>query len=79
MTRPVKVKIWTGFGPHPELDLDKSYHKLLYVIFNLIDNLVRKAAIGSKWIDKKGQLEEQEYLWTIKGWKQRHYDSYNVK
>lgn len=72
MTKPVKVKIWTGFGPFPELDLNKPYHILLYYVHNFIVKLVRQAAVGSIWTDYyigyNETTETMKYTWVKRGW-----------
>lgn len=69
-----KVRIWTGFGPFPDLNIENNkYHWLLFHVHNFIVKLVRKAAVGSEWTDSyigyNETTEQIKYVWSEIGWR----------
>ena len=71
MDNKIPAKIWTGFGPHPYLNIDNWYNRILIVLHKLIVNEIKRRAIGDIWLDKPGTLEERIYVWTKNGWRRK--------
>lgn len=65
----VKVEIWTGFGPHPELDISNPYNKALYELHKHVVKLIRKACVGSIYND----FQTGPHTWTEQGWCRERY------